>query len=1544
MTAPWSTETMESTHAGPLGSVDQVDPGQPVASVDTPVDTLHPVVATWFERRFPGGPSAVQCQSWPVVAQGDDVLVAAPTGSGKTLAGFLVAIDRLVRAAAVGAPLVGTRVLYVSPLKALAVDVHHNLERPLAELAETARRLGYTLPSLSIGVRTGDTPAGERASLVAAPPSILVTTPESLAILLTTERGRNALSTTETVIVDEVHALVPDKRGTHLALSLERLEALCLARSSRRPQRIGLSATQRPIEVAARFLSGVGAGRRTTIVDTTGPPRCQAEIELLDTELGAVTTAEHVDDLVARLAARVAVHRTTLVFVNTRRMAERLAHLLTQHLADGANPVDADRVAAHHGSLSRHRRLLVEGRLRDGELSALVATGSLELGIDIGPVDLVCQVGSPRSIATFLQRVGRSNHTVDGVPHGVLYPTTRDELVECVALLAAVRADDLDRLHPPEAPLDILAQHLVAEVAASGERSEAELAALVRRAAPYASLSDESFAQVIEALSEGIPTGRGRRMAHLHRDGVDGVLRPRRGARLAALTSGGAIPESGDYRVVLDPEETTVGTVNEDFAVESMRGDVFLLGTHSWRIARVERGVVRVVDANGAAPTIPFWIGEAPSRTDELSAWVSTVRSLVARSLADADEVVPSTDEQDVRPATTPPCPATTPPWQGTAEQRSGTVGPRAAVYALEASCGVSRPVAEAVVAYLATAHAQLGTVPTTETIVVERCFDEVDGAQLVVHAPFGARVNRALGLALRKRFCTTFDFELQAAATDDAVLLSLGPQHSFPVGDTFRLLRAATSAEVLVQAVLTSPLFATRWRWTCSRALAILRSRGGRPTPLAIQRMEADDLQAAVFPALAACQENTPPGPVAVPDHVLVAQTVHDCLHEAMDVDGLRRLLADIETEEVSVWALDTVEPSVLAAEILHGRPYTFLDDAPLEERRSRAVPTRRGLPADPRRLDRLDRLDPAVVDRVRSEAEPHPATPDELHGVLVDLVVMAATPSLAALYQRLAATGRAVSVRPGAPSEDQWWLAAERAAWVPLLWPGVAVHGRVRPVRSYDGREPVPPEDADVAVADVVRGHLEVTGPVTVAELVRRTALPTGRVRTGLARLVAEGSAVRGTFDPRLGTADGPEDEQWCSRRLLARIHAGSRHRRRFHAEPVSQQDFVRFLLRWQHVAPEARLSGPGGLRTVLEQLQGFEAPAAAWEAHLLPARLEEYDPAWLDALCLSGELTWGRFSGRAAGARRGAATPSGSTPIAFAWRDDLTWLLAAMRGDQMPDRPETGPAAELLASLETAGALFGADLARRTGRLPGDVDAGLWDLVARGLVTADSFAAVRHLLGSRGRRDPLARRRGGRTARARLATPHGGAGRWSLVADPAAPGSDPAAPGSDPADHRTSETATEDVAEAVAEQLLARWGIVCWEVTRRETIALPWRTIVQALRRLEARGTATGGRFVAGLSGEQYATPAAVSLLEVVRRSRADAGSTNPDGSDVTTVNASDPLNVVGTLVPGVRTPAVRTREVTYRAGVPDEGGVVSASPGALRGQSPAPVRPG
>ena len=568
---------------------------------------LHPAVAAWFNDRFPEGPTEPQARGWPLVQGGSDVLIAAPTGSGKTLAGFLMAIDDAYRAHESGVQLGGrTRVVYVSPLKALAVDVHQNLERPLAEIAEMAKRLNLTPAPVTVAVRTGDTPSGARSAMVKDPPTILVTTPESLYLYLTAERSRATLTAVRTVIVDEIHALARDKRGSHLTLSLERLEHV---QQGRRPQRVGLSATQRPIEVTARILSGAGAttrvvapsapvvpapavpalpsspptvpgpfvspaGRHVEIVDCGHRRDLRVSMELPDEELAAVLSQEQLGEIVQRIAAHVKGHRTTLVFVNTRRLSERLAHLLGEILGP-------DQVAAHHGSLSADRRKRTESRLRAGDLRALVATASLELGIDIGPVELACQVGSPRAISTFLQRVGRSNHSRHGVPEGIIFPTTRDELVECAALLASVRKGRLDAVLPPLAPLDILAQQVIAEVAAAEEWKEDELYELVHRAAPYEHLSREDFDAVVELAAEGIPTGRGPRMAYLHRDQVNSVLRARRGARLAALTSGGAIPEVGDYRVVVEPEESVVGTVNEDFAIESMAGDVFLLGTRA---------------------------------------------------------------------------------------------------------------------------------------------------------------------------------------------------------------------------------------------------------------------------------------------------------------------------------------------------------------------------------------------------------------------------------------------------------------------------------------------------------------------------------------------------------------------------------------------------------------------------------------------------------------------------------------------------------------------------------------------------------------------------------------------------------------------------------------------------------------------------------------------------------------------------------------------------------------------------------------------------
>ncbi len=1418
----------------------------------TPAPAFHPAVATWFARRFPEGPSEPQAEGWPAIAAGGDTLVAAPTGSGKTLAGFLVAVDALYRAHEAGEDIGGTtRVVYVSPLKALAVDIHQNLERPLAEIAAVAGELGLAVPPITVAVRTGDTPPGARTAMTKKPPTILVTTPESLYLLVTAARSRAVLADVRTVIVDEIHALARDKRGSHLALTIERLEHLG---QGDRPQRIGLSATQRPIETTAALLTGTGPGRATTVVDCGHARRLEVQVELPDSELAAVASTEQFEEVVDRIAGHVAEHRTTLVFVNTRRMSERLAHLLGERLGP-------DCVAAHHGSLSKERRQRVETRLRDGDLKALVATASLELGIDIGPVELVCQVGSPRAVATFLQRVGRANHSRGGTPKGIIYPLTRDELVECAALLAAVRRGRLDATHPPVAPLDILAQQVVAEVAGAEEWSEDGLYALVRQAAPYATLPREDYDRVIDLVSEGIVTGRGKRMAYIHRDRVHGMLRPRRGARLAALTSGGAIAEVGDYRVVAEPDNTPVGTVNEDFAIESMVGDVFLLGTHSWQVRRVTQGEVRVTDAHGAHPTIPFWVGEAPSRTEELSEEVSALRAAVAAAL--------------------------------------GSGGRDGAVAEVRSRCGLEADAAGQLVDYLAAGLGELGVLPTQHDIVFERFFDEAGGMQLVVHAPYGGRVNRAFGLALRKRFCATFDFELQAAADDDCVVLSLGPQHSFPLSEAPALLRSERAQEVLTQAVLTSPMFASRWRWNLNRSLAVLRFRGGRKNPLPIQRMEADDLMAAVFPALAACQENVAPGPVVIPDHVIVRQTLDDCLHEAMDVDGLRRVLGDMEQGAIRPHFVDTTEPSVLAHEILNGKPYTFLDDAPLEERRTRAVALRRGLPVEARALGALD---PDAVARVRAEAAPDVRGPEDLHDLLLSTVVHRTDETWRGAFDALVSGGRAMVVESEG-SGGPLWCALERRAWAEALFADGSFEPDHRLPAALEGAV-----DADEAAAQAVRGHLDVAGPVTVDQLAAATGLRASRVKVGLGRLEAEGFALRGHFDT---ANDDTAEEQWCARRLLARIHAYTQHRLRREIEPVSAQDLMRFLLRWHHVAPGTQLSGRAGVLAVVDQLQGFEVAAGAWEDDVLAARVEAYQQRWLEDLCLSGEVAWGRLGLRAPDpdgrGRRGSATPSRATPITFAVRDDLDWLMQAARGAAVPSEPEHGAARDVLEALRRRGALFHAELRSTTGRLPVEVEEGLWDLVARGIVTADGFQAVRSLLSARQawnrrHRQDVRRRPGARRA---PTLRQGGEGRWALLPESGA------------------GLPTDELAEQVAGQLLLRWGVVFWDLLARETLALPWREVLWALRRLEARGVVRGGRFVTGFAGEQYALPEAVDELRRVRRTERRG--------EVVSINAADPLNLVGIVLPGPRVPAVRTNRVVYRDGAAVTDEVLSASGG-------------
>jgi ATP-dependent helicase Lhr and Lhr-like helicase len=1423
---------------------------------------FHPVVASWFERRF-ARPTPVQEQAWPAIAGGGNVLLTAPTGSGKTLAAFLYYLDQLTREAMAGTLGDHTHVVYVTPLKALSNDVKRNLEDPLAEIVAAARDAGFPTLPLRAAVRTGDTPLAERREAARRPPHILVTTPESLFILLTSESGRRGLRHARAVIVDEIHAMAADKRGAHLALSLERLERLTTATSgSGRPlQRVGLSATVRPMEVASRLL--VGDRPPPHLIDASGARELDLQIEVLEDELGAVCTSEQWAEIYDRLAALARSHRSTIVFVNTRRLVERVALHLGERLG-------ADAVAAHHGSLSRARRFEAEQRLKSGSLKAIVATASLELGIDVGAVDLVCLVGSVRAIATGVQRVGRSGHAVGGTPKGRLFPLTRDQLVECASLVRAVRRGELDRIGLRAGPLDILAQQLVA-ACASDEWDEDELYAFVRRAAHYQDLGREAFDAVVEMLSDGIASSRGRAGALLHRDAVNRRLRGRRGARLTAITSGGAIPDNGLYDVVLEPEETVIGTIEEDFAIESMAGDVFLLGNASWRIRRVENGKVRVEDAAGAAPTIPFWLGEAPARTRELSAEVGALREeIAARVLRDDPDQIQA--------------------W-------------------LREACALDDAGARLLRDYILAGRAALGAVPTPDCVIAERFFDEAGGMQLVIHAPFGGRINRAWGMALRKRFCRSFDFELQAAATDDGVILSLGPQHSFPLETIFQLLRPEDVPEVLTQAVLQAPMFETRWRWNAGRALALLRRRGGKKIPANLQRMRAQDLLAAVFPAQTQCQDNHGAGAaIEVPDHPLVGETVRDCLVEATDAEGLQAMLEALQAGRIRTLARDVPEPSPFSHEILNANPYAFLDDAPLEERRSRAVSVRRGLPAEI--VDSLGALDPQAVDDVVAEAQPSVGNADELHDVLLDLQAVPEAEGRArgweGWFDDLVAARRAARLHAagGPPGLPVFWVPAERRTLAALVWPaGVFVPALVEP----PSRKP-PVADRDAALAELVRARLMVSGPTTAEALAEALAVEAPAVEAALAQVELLGAVLRGQFTQPPAAQARPL--QWCDRRLLARINRRTLDTLRREIEPVSKSVFIRFLLDWQHVRPGTQLAGRDGLRVVVEQLQGFEAAAGAWEQELLPARVSDYEPGWLDDLCLGGEVVWGRLEPRADGGQ----TPTRAAPIALALRRDVGWLLGT-RAPEAAAAPATAPgpaegpapglspkAAEVLRVLEAAGASFLEDIVLAAGRLRAEVEDGLWELVAAGRVTADGFAALRALLPPALSPGSARRRWYGRWSRAQARL---GMGRWSLLRAPAG----------------APVPSEDERLEALARQYVRRWGVVFKDLLRREPQAPPWRDLVRVYRRLEMRGELRGGRLVGGVVGEQFAAPEALEALRAVRR--------RPAGGEVLALSACDPLNLVGLTTPGPRVPATLANTVVYRDGVPvDDAGEAPA----------------
>ena len=1405
----------------------------------SPLSSFDPAVAGWFRERFEA-PTEPQAEGWPAIARGEDVLITAPTGSGKTLAAFLFAIDRLTRDAREGRLADKTRVVYVSPLKALSADIRRNLQIPLAGIADLAKVDGEPPPPIRAELRTGDTPAGERARMTRKPPHILVTTPESLYLLLTATRGRAMLATADTVIVDEIHALARDKRGSHLALSLERLDRL----AGRPLQRIGLSATVEPLSEVARFLSP-RPPEGPAVVPIGHLRDMDLAVEVPDTELGAVATHEVMEDIRDRIAALIEAHDTTLVFVNTRRMAERMTHVLGERLPEGA-------VLAHHGSLAREVRLEAERRLQSGEVRAIVATASLELGIDIGSVNLACQLGSPRSIAVALQRVGRSGHWLGATPKGRFFPTTRDELVECAALLAAVHAGDLDRIRIPEAPLDILAQQLVAEAGATpGERRALDdLFAFVRRAYPYRNLDRAAFDEVVGMLSEGVATTRGRRGAFLHRDTVAGTVRARRHARLAAIQNGGAIPETAQYQVVAEPDDRVVGQLDEDFAIESYAGDVFLLGTTSWRIRRIARGQVRVEDAAGAAPTIPFWRGEAPGRTAELSIRIAELRERMDRD----------------------------PPEKARAEllndSRLGAAG------------------ADQIVRYLAAGRAALGAMPSQRTVVAERFFDDSGGMQLVIHAPFGSRINRAWGLALRKRFCRSFNLELQAAATDDGIVISLTDLHSFPLESVFSFLHPNTLEHVLTQAVLGVPLFGARWRWAASRALAVPRRRHGQRVPPPIQRMLTDDLLAAVFPDQAACAENLA-GEVRIPKHPLVDEAIRDCLHEALDIEGLRALIEDIRGGKVRTVAVDTPEASPFAAEILNANPFAFLDPAPLEERRSRAVRMRGSLPPE---LDAEAVLDPEAIAQAAAEAAPLVRDADELHDALLTLGAVRETPGWAAWFEKLAGGRRAAAFAAG---DARFWVATERLALARAVWPEVSLPPDASsPPGNSVPEAGDPPDTRASAVAAILRGVMDSSGPASAAALAARLALPEAAIDSALTLLEAEGLVLQGRFR-RSPAGKGPVE--WCHRRVLARIHRLTLARLRRESAPVSATAFLRFLAGWQHATTETRLHGPHGVREVIAQLQGLEAPAAAWESQILPLRIAGYRRDWLDENCLSGQVVWGRTSAPDPSPNTSPARPTRAAPIGLLLRTDLGhWL----RTRQEDSSNISSAAAKVLGLLERRGAQFFAELQQRTGLLPAALEDALWELTACGRVTADGFDNLRALM------DPRRRSAYGRYRRRKARY---SPGRWALLA---------VQPGED------GETGGH---QAVARQLLARWGVVFRDLLKRERIPSRWRDLQLVLRRLEMRGEVVGGQFVSTFAGEQFALPEAVGPLR--RSNRSGAAS-----DDSLTIGAADPLNLSGILTPGPRVPVTSSENLAL-----DNGALTPAGKGPLRPGFHAP-RPG
>jgi ATP-dependent Lhr-like helicase len=1490
----------------------------------------HPVTAEWFLKKF-GSPTEPQTHGWPSILAGEATLISAPTGSGKTLAAFLVCIDQLLRASLFGQLAPCTQVVYVSPLKALSNDVQKNLDAPLAEIQQLAMQRGYLSPEIRTGVRTGDTLPKERAAMLRNPPHILVTTPESLYILLTAGKSRENLRHIRTVIVDEIHAVADDKRGAHLALSLERLDALVtgenrlspgqfLTGRPAPPQRIGLSATQNPIELVANFLTGIHEDRPPATIIQVGQRRqLDIAIEVPSDELSSVTNTGMWNEIFDKLAAHAQNHRSTLVFVNTRRLVEKIAFEL-------ASRIGPENVAAHHGSLSRVLRLDAEQRLKNGEIKILIATASLELGIDIGDIDLVCQISTTRAVAVAMQRVGRAGHWRGAIPKGRFFATTRDDLMEQAALVRKMRAGELDQLQIPPQPADVLMQQIVAACGAE-PWEEGTLYNTLRRAYPYRNLTRKQYDDILTLLTEGIESTRGRYGSYLLRDGVQHHLHPRRGARMIAISNGGAIPDTNLYNVILQPEGVQIATLDEHFAVDSSPGDVILLGTSSWRIQRIEpTGRVLVEDAHGAPPTLPFWEGEAPQRTAVLCDGVGELREQISA-------LTPNVSPGYISPAQPEVA---------------------AAIAWLIEECGVCESGARQLIAYIVTGRAVLGAVPSKTTIIAERFFDDGGGMQLILHAPFGGRVNKAFGLALRKRFCRGFNFELQAAATDNGINISLAEQHSFPLSDVFQFLTEHTAKELLEQASIASPIFKNRWRWAAGRSLQLLRFSKGKRIAPQIQRTRSEDLMASVFPQAAACFE-TIVGDIQIPDHPLVNEVMQDVLQEAMDLEGLIDLLRGIKSGTIRCLAIDTPTPSVFAHELLNANPYAYLDEAGLEERRARATSLGRNLPDEP------GKIDPAAIAAIRKEIWPDLRDENELHDLLRSLIALPLpifdreeARHWPIFYERLTQKGRAQTLNlNGVPC----WVATERLCHIAALYsivpPPNPPHPRNpshppspshSPKPSHSSNPSHPPNSApppnpvilsgegrafaglavegpavafsspkhgnqtaeqatnqvtkEESLQKCVQGWLQIVGPATANAFAGMLNLDPGAVFQAFLAMEMQGLLMRGAFE--YPATEEPHQIEWCERRILQRIHRRTVATLRKQIEPVTPVVYMRWLLQWQHLAPQTQLSGEEGVFEALRQLEGFEAPAVEWERTLLAARVANYDSRHLDALCLSGAVGWGRISPHPAwsngdGAAPRRVIPTNAAPITFYIRETADWLPHALAQQCVEEEKLAAAlsphALQLRTLLQQRGACFANDIQRIANLTRHQTQHALWELATAGLAAADGFDQLRACMDPR-RKSTTTETPGKRQTRS-------SAGRWSLLAEElhAAP--------------TVIEQArrTDAARESFARQLLARYGVLFRDVLTRESNAPKWRDLLNILRRLEARGEIRGGRFLSGFSGEQYALPEAVESLRASR---------TRDCSAIVPVSAADPMNLAGIVIPGDRISAVPGKQVLYRNG--------------------------